>query len=75
MDIEHTPLDAAALIAAGVPLDSTQPRERSVPCLWCRTPTLNQMAGCDEHWQEPGAVRRASTPAPGSFTMGDKPGR
>lgn len=55
----HTPLDLAALVAAGVDPESTQPREHEVRCTFCAARTLNQMAGCDQHYRTPDAAVRA----------------
>jgi len=57
----HTPLDHAALIAAGVDPDSTQPREKAVTCQTCGRLTFNQAAHCDDraHYVVPHAARFA----------------
>lgn len=51
--IAHTDRDHQALVDAGVNPDSTQPRERAVPCTVCGTPTRHQNAGCDDHYRPP----------------------
>lgn len=59
--IFHTPADTEALTAAGLPLDSTQPREGfPVPCqnLGCRVRTHNVMGGCDTHYIPPAVISR-----------------
>lgn len=57
----HTGQDLVALIAAGVDPESTQPRERSVPCNVCGTPTRNQAGGCDRHYTPPASTRRVAS--------------
>ena len=59
----HTPLDLAALTAAGIDPASTQPREHEVRCTFCPARTLNQMGGCDQHYRPPHAVVRAEAVA------------
>lgn len=48
----HTPADTAALTAAGIDPESTQPREHAVPCR-CGRRTLNLSGGCDRHYEVP----------------------
>lgn len=59
MNAPHTPRDEIELWAAGVDPDTTQPRERPVPCLVCLKPTMHQAHGCDVHYVAPWAARQA----------------
>lgn len=55
----HTPRDCHELAKSGVDPESTQPRERPVPCRACGHPTWHQAGGCDRHYLRPGACDRA----------------
>lgn len=63
----HTPLDHAALVAAGVDPDTSQPRTRPVTCLWCRTTTWNLAACCDTHYEPPRRTRDRQNNNPGEI--------
>lgn len=52
----HTQLDAAAFIAAGIDPETSQERDRPVPCTVCSRSTLNLRARCDAHYLPPSRV-------------------
>lgn len=68
----HTPADLAHFAALGIDPESTQPRERPVPCLACRRPTMNQAGGCDQHYiarNSPAMRNLLTPPADGAIVL------
>lgn len=49
----HTLRDAQTLTAAGISVNSRQPRENAVPCCLCRTQTWHLAGYCDRHYHPP----------------------